>query len=90
MEYKLCLTQRKHGKCMKHKIIDKPEKVIDAIEEVVIGHNAERNKTILKLHYVYWHTFEEIAELMNLSDRHIRRICYEYEPKVIERLKVGE
>lgn len=75
---------------MKHKIIAKPEKIIEAIDEVVIGRYAERDKEILKMHYVYWKTFEEIAESVDLSDRHIRRICYEYEPKVIERLKVGE
>lgn len=75
---------------MKHKIIDRPDKIINAIDEVVIGRNAERDKEILKLHYVHWETFEDIAEMMELSDRHVRRICYENEPRIIERLKVGE
>lgn len=41
------------GMYIKHKIIDKPEKIIDAIDEIVIGRNAERDKKILKMHYVY-------------------------------------
>ena len=75
---------------MKHHIIDSSENLIKAIDESVVGYKAYRNRELLKLRYADGYTYEEIAEMMDLSDRHVRRICYEYEPKVIERLKVGE
>lgn len=75
---------------MKHKINDTPDNIIKAIDETVIGFKAYRNRKILKLHYVEGHTFEEIAEMMELSDRHVKRVCYQNEPTIIEHLKVGE
>ncbi len=75
---------------MKHRINDTPENIIKAIDESVVGYKAYRNREILKLHYAHGHTFEDIAERLELSDRHVRRICYENEPRIIERLKVGE
>ncbi len=75
---------------MKHRIIDTPENICKAIDESIVGFRAYRNREILKLHYADGFTFEKIAEMKDLSDRHIRRICYENEPKIIERLKVGE
>ena len=75
---------------MKHIINDTPENIIKAIEESVIGYKAYRNRELLKLRYADGFTYEEIAEMMDLSDRHVRRICYEFEPKIIDYLKAGE
>lgn len=74
---------------VKHRINDKPENVIKAINNIV-GYKAYRNREILRLHYVDGYTYEKIAEMMDLSDRHVKKICYDYEPIVIEYLRVED
>ena len=71
----------------KHKIDATRDKLNDAIENCVIGHQAQRNRTIIKMHYIDGYTYEVIAETMELSDRHVKKICYDNEPKIIEYLR---
>lgn len=75
---------------MKHKINDRPERIIWAIDTFIIGFKAYRNREILKDHYILGMTFEEVAEKYDMSDRQIKKICYDYEPTIIEHLRVEE
>lgn len=72
---------------MKHKIDARPEKLIRAIDNIN-GFKAYRNRKILKSRYVEGHTHEEVAEIYDMSVRQIKKICYDYEPIIIEYLRV--
>ena len=72
---------------MIHKINGKPENVIKAIEENIIGFKAYRNKEILKDHYVYGFTLEYVAEKYDMSVSQIKKICYDNERIIISSLR---
>lgn len=74
---------------MKHKINDTPENIIRAIDKLN-GFKAYRNRAILKSRYADGHTHEEIAEIYDMSVRQVKKICYDYEPIIIEYLRVEE
>lgn len=48
------------------------------INEKVTGRKCERNREILKLRFLRGLTFEEIAEIMKMSDKQIGRIIHRY------------
>ncbi len=48
------------------------------INEKVTGRKCERNREILKLRFLRGLTFEEIAEIMRMSDKQIGRIIHRY------------
>lgn len=48
------------------------------INEKVTGKKCERNREILKLRFLRGLTFEEIAEIMQMSDKQIGRIIHRY------------
>ena len=75
---------------MKHRINDRPERVAWVIDAFIIGFKAYRNREILKDHYVSGMTFEDIAEKYDMSDRQIKKICYDNEPTIIKYLGVEE
>ena len=75
---------------MKHKIDDRPENVIRAIDNYIIGFKALRNREILKDHYVDGLTFEEVAEKHDMSVRQVKKIAYDNEPIIIEHLRVED
>ena len=60
------------------------------IDAFIIGFKAYRNREILKDHYVSGMTFEDIAEKYDMSDRQIKKICYDNEPTIIKYLGVEE
>ena len=74
---------------MKHRINDKPDNIIKAIDKIN-GFKAYRNRKILKSRYVEGYTHETIAEMYDMSVRQIREICYAYEPTIIDNLRVED
>lgn len=72
---------------MKHRINDSQENIIRVIDNYIIGFKAYRNRDILKDHYVYGMTFEEVAEKHDMSVSQIKKISYDNEPIIIEHLR---
>lgn len=75
---------------MKHTINDDTENIERVIDHYVVGCKAYRNREVLKSRYIDGYTFEYIAELYGMSDRQIKRICYDYEPIIISNLRARE
>lgn len=50
-----------------------------AIDEWIIGRNAERNRAILKRRLFDWITYERLAEEFDMSVRQIKTIVYKNE-----------
>lgn len=50
-----------------------------AINQWVVGKNAERNRKILKRRLIDGICYEPLAEEFNLSVRHVKEIVYKYE-----------
>lgn len=73
---------------MKHRIDDSYTRIENAINNYVVGFKAYRNRKILKSRYLEGYTFEEIAEIYDMSVRQIKKICYDYEPIIIDKLRV--
>lgn len=48
----------------------------------------ERDRRILKLRYIDGITYERIAEMVDMSDRQIKRICKKNENKIYKGLNV--
>ncbi len=67
---------------MKHIIKGTKEVLLRAIDESVVGFKSERNREILKDHYVYGMTFEETAEKHKMSVCQVKHIAYKYEPVI--------
>lgn len=51
----------------------------EAIDEWVIGKNAQRDRMILKSRLIDGLTFDALAELYDMSPRQIKRIVYKCE-----------
>lgn len=47
-----------------------------AIDEWIVGANAQRNRAILKSRLIEGLTFDALAELYDMSPRQIKRIVY--------------
>ena len=78
------------GMFMKHKIIDTQENIIRTIDNYIVGFKAYRNRNILKDHFVYGMTFEEIAEKYDMSVSQIKKITYDNESIIIEDLRARD
>lgn len=62
-------------------------KLESVIDTYVNGFRAERNRAILKLHYIEGHTYEEVAEIMGMSAVHVGRIIRNFGETVINLAK---
>lgn len=70
---------------MKHIIPDLTYSEIEsAINEYIVGRNAQRNRAVLKRRLLDGLTFEQIAEEFNLSVRQTYNIIYKYENKIFK------
>lgn len=70
---------------MKHIIPDLTYSEIEsAINEHIVGRNAQRNRAVLKRRLLDGLTFEQIAEEFNLSVRQTYNIIYKYENKIFK------
>lgn len=72
---------------MKHKINGTKENIERAIDNIT-GYKAYRNREILKAHYIDGMTFEDVAEMFDMSVRHIKKITYDNENIIIENMRV--
>ena len=59
----------------------------NAINEWVIGRNAERNRAILKRRLIDGICYEPLAEEFDMSVRQIKNIIYKNQEKVLKHLK---
>lgn len=59
----------------------------EIINEWIIGTKAERNRAILKSRYIDGLTFEEIAEVFNMSDCQVKGIIYRGEEMIEKHIK---
>lgn len=64
--------------------------VVKAIEEVVIGNNAERNRKILYRRLIDGIKYEQLAEEADLSVPQTRNIVKEYKQNVFSTAKISE
>lgn len=55
-----------------------------AINEWIIGKNAERNRAILKRRLIDGICYEPLAEEFNLSVSQVKRIVYKLEQKIFQ------
>lgn len=56
--------------------------IVKAIEENIVGRNAERNRAILYRRLIDGICFEPLAEEFNLSVRQVKNIVYKCENKI--------
>ena len=61
---------------MKYKINDSQENIEKTIDNYIVGYKAYRNRQILKDHFIYGMTFEEVAEKHDMSVRQVKDISY--------------
>lgn len=59
------------------------------INEKVTGKKCERNREILRLRFLRGLTFEEIAEIMDMSDKQVGRIVHRYGDPLLLMLAKG-
>lgn len=55
-----------------------------AIDEWIVGRNAERNRAILKRRLIDGICYEPLAEEFNLSVSQVKRIVYKSEQKIFQ------
>ena len=55
-----------------------------AIDEWIVGRNAERNRTILKRRLIDGICYEPLAEEFDLSVSQVKRIVYKLEQKIFQ------
>jgi DNA-directed RNA polymerase specialized sigma subunit len=58
----------------------------NAIDQHIVGRNAERNRQILKSRFIDGLTYERLAEKYDLSVSHIKTIIYRLESAVYDNL----
>lgn len=75
---------------MKHTINADADTIERVIDNYIVGLKAYRNREVLKSRFIDGYTFEYIAELYGMSDRQIKRICYKYEPIIINGLRAED
>lgn len=57
-----------------------------AIDEWIIGKNAQRNRSVLKSRLIDGLTFEELSEKYDMSVRQIQNIVYKSQEKIFKHL----
>ena len=57
------------------------------IDRYVNGPKAERNRKILKEYYLKGHTYEDVAEICDMSPVHVGRIIHKYGDPILLMLK---
>ena len=69
-------------------MIDKSRTEIEmAIDEWIVGRNAERNRSILKRRLIDGICYEPLSEEFSLSVRQVKNIVYKNQDKVLKHLK---
>ena len=71
---------------MKHRISGDKDRIIKAIDKSIVGFRSKRNREILKDHYVDGLTFEEVAEKHKMSVRQVKKISYENETFILQKI----
>ena len=61
-------------------------KIEHAIDEWIVGRNAERNRAILKRRLIDGICYEPLAEEFDLSVRQIKNIIYKEQERVLKHL----
>lgn len=56
--------------------------IITALDLWVVGRNAQRNREIMKRHFIDGVTYELISEEFDLSDRQVKNVVYKYQDNV--------
>lgn len=59
----------------------------ELITEHIVGHNAERNRKILKRRLIDGICYEPLAEEFDMSVSQIKRIIYKGEDKIFSKVK---
>lgn len=62
-------------------------KIEHAIDEWIVGRNAERNRAILKRRLIDGICYEPLAEEFNLSVRQVKNIVYKGEERICSKIK---
>lgn len=57
-----------------------------AIEEWIVGKNAQRNRSVLKSRLIDGLTFEQLSEKYDMSVRQIQNIVYKSQEKIFKHL----
>ena len=57
-----------------------------AIDEWIVGKNAQRNRSVLKSRLIDGLTFEELSEKYDMSVRQIQNIVYKSQEKIFRHL----
>ena len=60
--------------------------IVIAIQEWIVGRNAERNREIVARRLLDGITYELLAEEFNLSDRQIKNIVYKCQRKIYKHI----
>lgn len=69
-------------------MLDKSRTEIEtAIDEWIVGRNAERNRAILKRRLIDGICYEPLAEEFEMSVRQIKNIVYKNQEKILKHLK---
>lgn len=69
-------------------MLDKSRTEIEtAIDEWIIGRNAERNRAILKRRLIDGICYEPLAEEFDLSVRQVKNIVYRSQTKLLKHMK---
>lgn len=61
--------------------------ISDAVDNYIVGRNAERNRKIFKRHYIDGICFEPLSEEYGLSVRQVKNIVYKYDKLLINLIK---
>lgn len=69
-------------------MLDKSRTEIEtAIDEWIVGRNAERNRAILKRRLIDGICYEPLAEEFDLSVRQVKNIVYRSQTKLLKHMK---
>lgn len=59
----------------------------DAVDNYIIGRNAERDRRVVLRRLIDGITYERLAEEFDMSDRQIKRIVYKAVDKISKKLR---
>lgn len=78
-------------KYTKHQIKDMTKSELEsAIDEYVVGFKAERNRQIMKRRLCDGQTFEELAEEADMSVRQVKKIVYDTQDMLMQKVRAEE
>lgn len=78
-------------KYTKHQIKDMTKSELEsAIDEYVVGFKAERNRQLMKRRLCDGLTFEELAEEADMSVRQVKKIVYDSQDMLMQKIRAEE